>query len=133
MATPSIDFERTFDHCGMVVVNWAALQAHVRTGQHVCPEHGLVDPYRSLVAACPECLQQTHVASRGKDGQVSWHTEQPSHCAGPDRHRLAPGKVLLGHIPCRCTLAGGHRTWTCLEPGCGDEQMWPPHDLSAVR
>ncbi|MCK8671540.1 hypothetical protein M1M07_10465 [Rhodococcus sp. HM1] len=32
----------------------------------------------------------------------------------PVGHRLIPNWVLVGWIPCDCTLgAGGHRTWTC--------------------
>lgn len=57
---------------------------------------------------------------------VVWQELTPRTCAGPERHPLGPGTVLVGSQACTCHEAGMHRTWTCGE--CGDRQMWPPHD-----
>lgn len=45
---------------------------------------------------------------------VALQERAPTIC--PVGHRLIPNRVLVGWIPCDCTLgAGGHRTWTCGE------------------
>jgi hypothetical protein len=38
----------------------------------------------------------------------------PDHC--PNGHRLGPGRVLVGWLPCHCARDPnrlGYRTWTC--------------------
>ena len=45
----------------------------------------------------------------------SWMVRPPERC--PRRHRLPPGRTLVGHQPCDCV--GGHTTWTCLACGGG--------------
>jgi hypothetical protein len=48
---------------------------------------------------------------RCTDGR--WMIRPPQHCQRG--HRLAPGRVLFGHVPCSCR--GGHTTWACLRCG----------------
>jgi len=43
----------------------------------------------------------------------------PQHC--PRGHRLTPGRVLVGHVPCSCR--GAHTMWTCE---CGAVVYAPP-------
>jgi hypothetical protein len=30
-------------------------------------------------------------------------------------HRLGPGRMLVGHMPCAGSCHGGHMTWQCLQ------------------
>jgi hypothetical protein len=56
---------------------------------------------------------------RGTDDQ--WMVRPPQHC--PSGHKLAPGRVLVGHVPCGCGRRGGHMTWSCE---CGATVYAPP-------
>jgi hypothetical protein len=53
----------------------------------------------------------------------------PSHC--PNGHRLGPGQVLIGTLPCWCAGAAGHRTYWCRD--CQAVIFDPPHNLGAEQ
>ena len=55
----------------------------------------------------------------------AWMVRPPR--ALPARHRLTPGRVLVGHVPCSCR--GGHTTWACA---C-DTVVYAPPLASACR
>lgn len=41
-------------------------------------------------------------------------------------HRLRPGRLLIGWLPCSCAAGrGGHRTWQCKV--CDSTTYEPPH------
>jgi hypothetical protein len=107
----------------LVVVDWGKLR--VRPGQYVCPEHGVVRPWRQIVPACRDCGRAVHLAVDSEIG-VAYQEPAPTHCAGHDRHTFGPKLVSLGTAACSCSPTGLHRTWTCRR--CGDVQMWPPHN-----
>jgi hypothetical protein len=50
-----------------------------------------------------------------------WMVRPPQHC--PSGHKLAPGRVLVGHVPCGCRRRSGHMTWACE---CGATVHAPP-------
>ncbi|ETW23204.1 hypothetical protein [Mycobacterium gastri] len=52
----------------------------------------------------------------------TWMVRPPTHC--PRGHRLARGRVLVGHQPCSC---GGHTTWRCA---CDAVTYAPPLSTS---
>ncbi len=56
---------------------------------------------------------------RGVDGH--WIVRAPTHCTAG--HKLRPGRVLVGHVPCSCSQRGGHTTWACE---CGAVVYAPP-------
>ena len=124
------------------VVDWGTLTPTLRTGDLVCRRHGRVRPKASVpVPSCPSCgAMLSRVDRRGPDAAPRFVEPAPAYCAGPGRHRLTGGAVLVGWHGCPCPAAaahrGGHRAWTCgavvgAEPGrrsvvCGDVQLWPP-------
>ena len=63
-------------------------------------------------------------------GVTLWAERRPSHC--PAGHRLAPGRVQVAWLTCRCQHpALGHRTWLCRYvvngQECGLITFSPPH------
>jgi hypothetical protein len=48
---------------------------------------------------------------RSIDG--SWMVLPPQRCQRG--HRLGPGRMLVGHMPCAGSCHGGHMTWQCLQ------------------
>jgi hypothetical protein len=53
---------------------------------------------------------------------------EPSPDRCPVGHRLGPGQVLIGWMPCDCARERepwGHRTWTCRR--CDTTIYAPPH------
>jgi hypothetical protein len=44
---------------------------------------------------------------RGTDDQ--WMVRPPQHC--PSGHKLAPGRVLVGHVPCGCGRRRATSSW----------------------
>jgi hypothetical protein len=107
-----------------MAVDWGSVRA--RVGDHVCPVHGVVEPWRQVVPACRDCGRVAHLAVAAKTGVV-FVEPAPGWCAGDGHHRLGPGRMLLGSRACSCAPDGAHRTWTCVEPGCGNVQQWPEH------
>jgi hypothetical protein len=105
--------------------DWGKIRA--KPGQYACPEHGIVEPKREIVPACPApgCPRAVHLAVKSKLGVV-WQEPRPDTCGCPGRHRIGPGHVSLGARACTCTTAGAHRTWTAW--ACGTVQQWPPHE-----
>lgn len=105
----------------------------MREGDWVCRTHDIVTPDRSgCVPACPHCgaMVLHAVRERGRD-YLMYAEPSPTHCAGPGRHLLGPGRINTGWHACGCSPAAragnkGHRSWRCGE--CGDEQLWPPHE-----
>ena len=108
-----------------MAVDWT--EVRVRAGQWVCPEHGVVEPWQQVVPACRDCLRDVHLAVRTDNGYIVYQAQDPTHCAGPERHPLGLKQMQRGWASCRCTALGGHHTWTCR--ACGDQQTWPPHSV----
>lgn len=100
---------------------------YAKPGDYLCPDHGLIEPHRGIVPACPICLIWAFRAVGDADN-LRWTYDQPTHCAAG--HKLQPGKMLLGWSPCLCAAGGGHNSWTCRADidgrECGDRQVWPP-------
>ncbi|RFZ63195.1 hypothetical protein DE4576_04836 [Mycobacterium marinum] len=41
----------------------------------------------------------------------NWMVRAPTHCTAG--HKLTPGRMVVGHVPCSCGQRGGHTTWAC--------------------
>jgi hypothetical protein len=57
-----------------------------------------------------------------KLGYVPYEPWAPSECSRG--HPFGPGRVKVGHVICGCeggAETGGHLTYTCRQPDCGDE------------
>jgi hypothetical protein len=79
-----------------------------------------------LTASGPNLASVANVGDLVQNRNGSWSMVGPGFCQ--DLHRLAPGRVTVGHLACS-EHSGGHTLWWCLEPGCHRPDFyWPPID-----
>jgi hypothetical protein len=84
-----------------VAVDWAQLTPRLRAGDWTCATHGLVDPRTDgPIPACPDCGAVAMLVMMHRSGYPVFVEPAPTHCAGPDRHPLGPGRVQLGWRAC---------------------------------
>jgi hypothetical protein len=109
--------------CDSRCVDWRAWKPKI--GDLVCSNHGLLtEPAQGVIPYCPHCQHGLLTAVPNAKFGIAYREGTPAHCAGPDRHRLSPGRFRVSWEPCGCNPTMGHTRWTC--GACGDVQQHPP-------